>query len=279
MIPLQHPIFAPLLGLRNSPFQFLRISRYATIDSQKASASDNPRPPRIFAKLRNGAPWALDAPYQQGRVVLFLTGIGTDWTNWAQDPTFVVSTLKLVGFLGSFRRQEASQRIGNPLRFAYTSRDILPNLTALFPQSRSSPVRVAFDFAPERDENGNVQGSIDAFLSQQSEDVRNSILYPGIVELWSSLVQGSRQVQTYATTVSAAEGDLEKMGSTELQQGLRPVETRYRQAESIGNFVSSASLSTRSTLLMSLLLLTLVIEQFLAWSTSFHLPQAKRGTT
>jgi hypothetical protein len=63
-----------------------------------------------------------------------------------------------------------------------------------------------------------------------------------------------------------------------LLQSLRPVNARYRTAESVSSSSLATNLSSSTTILMILLLAVLLFEQFLAWSTSFHLPNAgQRG--
>ncbi len=80
MIADPHPIFTPLLGLSNSPFQFVRISKYVMLDRVKKKQStidgkdvsdgtssvveidadrDNANWQSI-ARLRTGTPWITD---------------------------------------------------------------------------------------------------------------------------------------------------------------------------------------------------------------------------
>ncbi len=92
----QHPILQPLIGLSTSPFQFVRVSRYVGIEKleEASAAGPNKRVSKVVAKLRNGSPFMLDSSFQGGRVVVMLTGLSQDWTNWPQDPTFVVAAIK-----------------------------------------------------------------------------------------------------------------------------------------------------------------------------------------
>lgn len=275
LLPQSHPIFGPILGLRNSPFQFVRITRFVQSDEATRQGNEN-SPVRIFAKTRSGAPWGLDAPRGEGRVVVFMTGLSSQWTNWAQDPTIVVTSLKLVGYLSSFRRQDTSYRVGTDIAFEYSGRDMLPNMTAILPSSNVQSGRVAIDFNSDKNDDGNYRGSLRKALQGQSEDVLNAIQIPGIVELWGTRLQGERTVQTFAVNVSPSEGDLLKPTASELQQALSPVSYQYRLAENVQNSAALGALSTRNTFMMLILLAVLLFEQVMAWSASYHLPRVSQ---
>jgi hypothetical protein len=232
---------------------------------------------RMIATLRDGSPLMVDAPILNGRVVVMLTSLDPRWTNWPQDPTFVVMALKLVGYLGSFRLQETSGRVGQPIAMNYSSREALPNLDILLPSVPGSNSRLQLSLNATDDGQQGWTTTIGHDLNGQTEDFIRTMLQPGVVEVWRTQLQGQRQVRNFARNPSPSEGDLTRSTSTELVQSLRPVEVRYRNADSLGAGSLAAGLANRNTLLMCLLLGFLLFEQFLAWRASYHMPLRAGG--
>lgn len=269
-----HPVFQALLGLTQSPFQMVRVSRYLTLQPANEDLPKSDKPSwKSLAKLRNGAPWLIEAYHGQGRVMILLGGLERTWTNWPQDPTFVVSMLKTVGYLGSFRQQQTSHLIGTPVTIAQSSRDVLPEWEVLLPYAPSGNRPMIQQNAKADSEDRWTVTLGEDHEASSTEELRRAIYSPGIVEVWTTLLQGNRQVQNVAYRVAGNEGDLSKPTSSELLESLRPITIRYRTAEDSAFRNATISLAGRSTLLLALLILLLMIEQCLAWSASYHLPK------
>lgn len=275
-----HPIFELLLRGDSSPFRLVRVSKYIAIKEpeslekkESTEADANGRiPPRVVARLRNGEPYLLDSSFGKGRVVLFLSGLENVWTNWPKNPTFVVTALKMVGYLGSFRSQATSQTVGTPIQFSYSSRDVVPEADVLLPAAVGVSNRVQVSINGEANNESFWSGSVGRDLATLSDDMRGAMTLPGVTEVWTTRLQGDRQVANFARNVSPSEGDLEKISSSDISQKLRPVEVRYRLADSIADSSNASGLSSRTTLLMAFLVLLLLFEQWLAWSASYHMP-------
>ncbi len=278
LIAESHPIVQPLLGLGRSPFQLVRISKYFPVDQDLGRQRSTGRSAaRTIVRLRNNEPLMMEAPYGDGRVVVLLTGLDAASTNWPQDPTFVVVTLKMVGFLGSFRREETNQRVGTPILTKMPAREFAPDYSVLLPKSLGTP-RTQIDGVAADDGEGNWVVRFQPQDHVQNEDLFRAVTQPGIVEVWGMKLQGDPVAFNVAQNVSPAEGNLAKVESTELISFLRPVEVRYRSAVALQSLGLSDSLTNRSFALLVILFLLLLFEQMMAWSASYHLPQiAKRG--
>ena len=279
IIAENHPVFQSLLGLSNSPFQSVRVSRYIPVVSGEsgtqgwAMRSDA----RVAAKLRNNAPFMIDAPFGKGRVIVLLTAFETSWSNWPQDPTFVVATLKMIGYLGSFRREATNERVGTPIQLPLSSREYLPEVNILLPGTKTAQ-RIQLDVIAKDDGKSEFSVSLEPDAAQQTEEFYRAATSAGVFEFWATRLQGDRQAFNFAHNVSPIEGDLTKIESSELLQNLRPVNVKYRTAESVTATSMATNLSSSTSTLMGLLLLLLLFEQFMAWSTSFHLPRVtQRG--
>jgi len=104
-------------------------------------------------------------------------------------------------------------------------------------------------------------------LDQGDRDLIDDLLRPGLFESWMVSANGDYLVENVAHNVSAVEGDLNRVGTSELEQNL-PV--KVRTADSLSDLGLSSQDAAQSTLLMVLLALLLLGEQALAYSASFH---------
>jgi hypothetical protein len=267
-----HPIFQPLLGLNNSPLQMVRVSRYMALVQEGTAISGPDKPIRTIAKLRDGSPLVLDAGMGQGRVVVVLTALDPRWTNWPQDPTFVVSVLKMMGYLGSFRQRETSSRVGQPIEQVLSNREYLPATDVLLPSQPGSSGRVQMSLNALDDPQQGLVMRVGHDLAGQTEEMVRALSYPGVTEIWSTRIQGQRTATNFSRNPSPIEGDLARVLPADLTRILRPVTVRYRTADSVSGSALSTGLSNRNSLFFGLLLLLLLLEQFLAWRTSYHLP-------
>ncbi len=114
-------------------------------------------------------------------------------------------------------------------------------------------------------------------FTTQNEDQIRSILSSGITEVWSTTLQGTKQVKNFSRHGPAIEGELKKIPGSELLSNLSPVEVKYRLANAVAGNTALSGLTNRQGLLLALLVGLLMLEQFLAWSASYHIPRATRG--
>ena len=56
-------------------------------------------PAQIIARLRNGAPFAVEREFGAGRVVAMLSTAAPQWNNWGRNPSFVVAVLEMQAHL------------------------------------------------------------------------------------------------------------------------------------------------------------------------------------
>lgn len=272
-----HPIFAPLLGLSNSPFQMVRVSRYVRLEIEKDALENNvgeskARSWQTIASLRDGYPLMVDRAFGKGRVVVLATALDPLWTNWPQDPTFVVAMLKTMGYLASFRYTETSAMVGTPIDWNFSSREMLPDAEILLGNFGRSAARSSVTMSAVPLAEPMLSIHLEADPNAQTEEQIRAFLTPGVTEIWNSTLQGLRLAKNFARNPPIIEGELKKISAAELLAGIRPIEARYRLAESVASTTALAGLTSRQGLLLTLLVSLLLLEQFLAWSASYHLP-------
>ncbi len=294
MVADDHPIFAPLLGLSSSPFQFVRVQRYVEIDDslfatlgtrnelggtetndigmnatgqEGATKSWTP-----VLTLKNRAPLMIDHPVGEGRVLFTMTALDRQWTNWAQDPTFVVAALKMVGYLSSFRGTDASRIAGTPMRWDFSSQEILPEVQILCPTTPGASVRPLLSINSTPSGEASFEAVLDPRHDHENDESLRAILNAGVFEWWGTSTQGDRVVKNIARNVSPLEGDFEKIPSVDLTRVMAGIPYSYKTADSVGSSTALAGFANRNMLLMVMLLMLLLFEQWLAWSASYHLP-------
>jgi uncharacterized membrane protein len=266
----EHPILSPLRQLSVSPFFLLRIRQ----QMEASGASVEAAGVELVASGPSQMPLMVDKGFGAGRVVGLLTGFTPDWSNWAQDPTFVVVALRTFGYLGSFRRSATSQPIGSPLEMVISGDTVLPEAEILFP-AREGGMRtkllqkVAID--SENSQIARVQLGIN--LGQMDRDLIDGLLKPGVFEMWVVNSQGEKLFQNFAHNVAAAEGNLERVSHRELKDKLPEIPLEIQTAEAVSGTGLNSPEAAHSTLLMALLAALLLAEQLLAYSASYHAPR------
>jgi hypothetical protein len=274
----KHPIFESLLGLSNSPFQFVRIQRFIELDESlfsKNESSVSRNSSKTWSpvlSLRNQKPLMIDHALGDGRIIYALTALDRQWTNWPQDPTFVVAALKIVGYLSSFRGTETSKLAGTPMRWDYSSQEMLPEIEVLCPPPAGATLRPMLTLNARPTGETNLSALLDFSKSEGSEESARAILNAGCFEWWGTSTQGNRTVRNMARNVSPLEGEFDKVVAADMTRSLSGISFTYKPVDAIGSSTALAGFANRNMLLMALLLALLLFEQWLAWSASYHLP-------
>ncbi|MEM7477037.1 MAG: hypothetical protein AAF483_18795, partial [Planctomycetota bacterium] len=266
VIATEHPVLGPLLLLDSSPFGALRIRKMIDMGKNLDPSVE------IVATGPGKRPLVVDRPMGKGRVVTMLTGFSSDWSNWVQDPTFVVLTLRAMGYLGNARKPPTSQPVGAKIEMVVTGDTVLPEAEIIVP-GRSDGIRVRLPREVQRDEEEDFSKlSLAIDLNGADRNLTDSILRPGVFETWMTTAQGAKIVRSYAHNVPAAEGDLETVAHSELEQKLDGIELDIQNASTLSQISGNLQEMAQSNFLMLLLVLLLLGEQALAYSASYHAP-------
>jgi uncharacterized membrane protein len=266
----EHPVLLPLTKLSSSPFFSVIIRRMLSVDAKIPLPTGS----ELIATGPDKRPLILDKAIGQGHAITVLTGLQSGWSNWAQDPTFVVFSLRAMGYLGSFRHKPTSLAVGSPIDMVVTGQTVLPESEILFP-ARETAMRIRLQPAVDVSAAGDVARvrlAID--MQQVNRDMVDDLLRPGLFECWMINANGDYINNNFAHNVAASEGDLTRVGARELEQKL-PV--KVRSAESISGAGLNSQDAAHSTLLMTLLTLLILGEQALAYSASFHTQRLVAG--
>ena len=249
----KHFIFRVFAEKRNTFLQTVAVQRYFTLAEGWQAAAGSAV--QVIARLRNGAPLAVEKTFGKGHVMAFLTTAAPVWNNWARNPSFVVVMQDLQAYLLRRPEEAASRLVGAPLELSLDASLYRPQVRFVTPAEGAPAATVnavpaaAGRFSASLAET-DVSGFYEARLTRSDE---------------------SPEIRYYAVNVDPSEGDLSALSGEQMAARLEGVKYHYEQA-SLPQFASSdpAGYNLGEALLYALILL-LLGEQLLAWSASYHL--------
>jgi hypothetical protein len=249
-----HPVFAPFADERNSFLRDVTINRYFGVvenasGAEKASAT-------IAAKLRNGAPLAVERRFGEGRVMALTTVPSLPWSDWKNNASFVVAVLETQSYIA--RRdalRDEARLVGAPISVVLDPKLFLPTLKVQGPKASQAPAEVTGVAVPEG-------------LKFEYPDVSQAGFYTA--EL--TRLDKTAELRTSAVNVDAAEGDLRRVGEAELNERLGGIRFQFRSADRVQPAETESSSSLLSTVILYALVALLLGEQALAYVCSYHAP-------
>jgi hypothetical protein len=269
-----HPVFNVFLGERNPFIRLVTIERYLRAPEDWMPSPD--APVEVLARLRNGAPLAIERRFGRGRVIAFLTTLAPQWNNWAHDPSFVVALLKLQAYLTASRQHDDTRLVGTPIALSLSSDDYLKDVSFVVPGVTDRQSLVVKRVATQPDQAAPALSVVldDASAVTSEEGVGRS----GIYEAWVPTRDGKFDVRRYALNANPSEGDLSIATPQTLLSRLEPLPIKIRHADDYAYDLMAQAGYNRSMLLMVVLMLLLIGEQLLAYSASYHAaPGVARG--
>jgi hypothetical protein len=261
----EHPVFNVFLGERNSFIQHVTIERF--LRPQDGWKPDPDSTVVVAASLRNRLPLAVERKFGEGRVLAFLTTLAPDWNNWANDPSFVVTALRLHSHLAAQQRASEARAVGVPITLQLEADKFRQDLQIITPGETAEIKHVIDRVATKREPNSPV---LTVTVGEVAADGTGETDLSGIYEAWPVTTAGEPDVRRFAVNVESSEGDLTRVEPKTLLTSLNPIKAEFRYADEYSYELSGFTGNNRSLLLMCLLLLLLLGEQALAYSASYH---------
>jgi len=264
-----HPIFSIFRGERNSFINTVLVERYfAAADGWTATAESGAK---VIARLRNGAPLAVERNHGDGRVIAVLTKaspvdtpIGR-WNNWgSNNPSYVITLQETQAYLGDGRMRDDDRRVGSVITANLDRGDYSPQVTFTTPHEEGSPLATLVVDATRSKEDLAVMSATLGAENQQETSL------PGVYEAQLTRSTGVAERRAWSLNVDASEGDLAVTGPQELAVRLGDLPYRYYLAETLSSSPRQQAGSNVSTWLLLLMVGLLVGEQVLAYSAGYH---------
>ena len=260
-----HPIFSVFSGERNSFISAVIVERYFA--TAKGWQPDPNSTTQVIAKVRNGAPLVVERKFGAGRVVAFLTKAApteTDqgvWNNWARgNPSFVVAMLELEAYLAAARQTDVPRLVGAPLKLKLDAGKYQPQVRFTLPSDSASPSR--------RD------GGVLTIDAEQAKDALvaafNETQSSGFYEAQLAKADGSSETRRFAVNVDPAEGNLKHIDGTQLGTRLTGLKYEFHDADDFALDTRQLAGFNLGESLLYALVIVLLLEQVLAYFTSYH---------
>ncbi len=262
---IDHPLFRIFGGQRNSFLAVVGVNYYYGLEPGWHPPESGKT--RVLARLRNGAPFVVDHQFGEGRVVLQLSKLSPksnslgSWSNWSLNPVFPVYANELVGYLSASRRQLEQREVGAKLLLEIAEVDYEPEATIRQPRAKGGE---AVEMTPQVEEG---QYLIDAGRSYVS----------GVWEFELRPREGNVECRLLAVNVPAGESDLHYLDREGLAQRLAGIDYKFSLASQLNSAETSFAGFRLGDMFLYLLLAALVLEQWLAYKTSYHSRPAKNA--
>jgi hypothetical protein len=209
---------------------------------------------QVIARLRNGAPLAVERSFGEGRVVSFLTTAAPTWNNWARNnPSFVVAMLEMQAFLAR-RPADTAHSVGASLVLKLDPAQYDPAIRLTTPEANAPPITTN----AARGSNGTLSATLGGTETS------------GVYQVKLTRKDGGEELRRYAVNVEPEEGDLKTIDRPQLAAQLEGVAYKFEQAAAFQSAPGETAGYNLSDSLLYLLVLLLVGEQVLAWSASYH---------
>ncbi len=254
-----HPAFRVLADDRFKFLDSVTVGEYYAIPKGWKAPEDSTV--QVLARLRGGAPLAIERTYGKGRVIALMTSASPAWNDWAKNPSFVIGMLELQAYLANQPAGASSRQVGTPLDLVFDPGQYQPQVRFLSPN----------DAAPS--------ASVDAAMDEETEKLVVSLPETdasGVYRARLSRKDGTWDEKLFAYNVDSTEGDLKAVSREDLAGSLAPLEFEYAAADEFQYEVEEAGYNLFLPLLYALILL-LIGEQILAWSASYHPPTPAGG--
>jgi hypothetical protein len=266
-----HPIFRILAGKRNSFISMVIIERYLPVPDDWRPQTDSTT--RVIARLRDGAPLAVERRFGEGRVVALLTTADPVWNNWARNPSFPAAMVDMHAYLSQRSATEPSRRVGSKLELELDEGEYEKQVRFVTPghdpgANREAEAGSSSSAGGIRQATPTKQGTLAVSFAETDAS--------GIYQARLTRKDGTKEVRSYALNVDAEEGDLKASSGTQLAERLEGVDYKYHRAAEFQYTMADEAGGSISEWLLALLILLLIGEQILAWSCSYH-PPARVG--
>jgi hypothetical protein len=255
-----HPIFSVFAGERNSFISSVLVEHYFAAPKNWSPPADSTT--EVIARLRNGAPLAIESHLGEGRVVTFLTKAGPGetpqggWNNWGRNnPSYIVAMLELEAYLAAGRHRAITGLVGQPLSTTMPLAQYLPQVRFIIPAEQGGGTLTVDAEAAATD------------LTAELGDTHTAGVYEA---QWTQRSGGEVVPRQFALNVDPREGNLDRLDSAGLADRLHGIKYLYQHAQDVvydGERLAGPNLGR---FFMWLLIIVLLIEQILAYSASYH---------
>ncbi len=266
----EHPIFE-VFGIEELQFaDALQIFRWLPV-ADDWEVDDKRRGDGVttIARLADGQPLVFEHRFGRGRVFAFLTAVDRDWTNWPvgdANPSFVIVNLDLQRVIADSGAADPSRQVGDPIEVRFSAAEYRDTVEIDVPEQAGGQT-VRIQAAPPAEGDG---AGADLVAVLRETDA------PGIYRIRLTDHDQVAVENWMAFNVSPAESDLGIADEDQLLTLLEDVDALTIQAPGSSGWLQGREIGQDMRwLLLGVLLLLLVGEQYLAYRFSYHPARAE----
>jgi len=206
-LPLDHPIFAPVLHQKTSLLDLVDVEK--TIVPTREWLLSPPANSQVIATVRGDQrrPLMVESNFGDGRIVVCTTTAGPIWNNWSRNATFLPILLLLEDYLAGGKKQTANLTLSSSLTLAKEASQFLPDATLLSP-ILGTEERETSEFKLAAVDGNQI---LQAQLPSYNPSGRANLTLPGVYDFWFQESNGAWTVERDAINVDPVEGNLENI--------------------------------------------------------------------
>jgi hypothetical protein len=269
--PNQHPMFAPVFGVKDSLLDLVQVKQAIR---PPLDWINNPSPDvSVVATVRGVQSWPLivEKAFGKGRVIAFTTTAGPVWNNWSRNATFPPIMLLMEDYLAEGKFSDVQNLVGTSIQVAVPASEYLPQMTLLAPDGIEGSRSANEMRMTESSEASQLVAKLGRRLPGDS--IRETDL-PGIYGVWLRKTDSSQQVERFAFNVDTSESEMAIVDPQKLLADLESARPTFVTWDAFNPEPKQKPASSLSRLLLGLLISILVVEQLLAYSSSYHRSRA-----
>ncbi len=273
----QHPLFQVLAGRRNGFLPILMVNYYYALDDDWQAPKDGSV--QVIARLRNNQPLVIERRFGKGRVVAQLTKLSSGdtplgkWGNWSLNPAFPVLANELASYLAASRQVDPLYNIGDDLTVTVEDGKYDPHFRFVLPTTPASGAHTAGEAASAAGgTTTHPEVLLDASAANNQLTAKlESVPTSGVYEVQLQPLAGGTERREFAVNVPSGEGDLALTPNPDIARQLAGVDYKMHDARDMAlNAQQLAGFQMGDALLAALIIL-LLVEQLLAYMTSYHI--------
>ncbi len=264
-----HPIFAPVNRQKNTLLDLVSVEQ--VIVPTRSWLLQKPAGTEVIASVRGDSkrPLVVSSALGNGRVFACTTTAGPVWNNWARNATFPPIMLLMHDFLAAGRQTANNQLIQTPFALNVDRDAFLPKAQILKPVADNQP-REQMELILAPTEDGVLTNQISGAAQTQSGD-EFDVQRPGVFDFWLQKSAGEFSVIRKSFNVDVAESALTQISNAKLTNQLDAAQPALSQWNTFNPEPAVRQASSMTHFFLILLTVLLIAEQWLAYSSSYHL--------
>jgi hypothetical protein len=250
-----HPV-GSVFGGENNPFiEGVKIFRWwkGSIAEEELRGGQVSRTARFTDGEKS--PAIVEKTLGDGRVLVLVTAIDTDWGSWPEDPSYLIAMQELSRYMARKTGDEGSIVVGRPIRHPLDLTKYRMDVAIKGPEADRIPIQPGP--GPDHDLSGRDESR---WLASFDETARR-----GFYEMALKRTDGEPEKILFAANLDATEGDLQRVDQLLLRRDLGDAPIKIVKSGQLGGLVTEGAKGELWPYVLGVLVVVLCGEQFLGW--------------